>query len=601
MTAEKNSPGPEITLPQRPLRLWPGVLAVGLIWGLQYIPAWFAHGTEFFYACVMFGIMIAELLFVVWWLFFSRAPWLSRIIVLVAFAAFGFVAHQLTHPSFKNLMLFFAPPWVFTVWIVWLVVSGGLRWQVRQAGLLIAMIIPWGLYTLVRADGVDGSFAPQLSYRWTPSAEEKLVANADAKKTLAPVEAAKPLELQPGDWPGFRGADRDGRLVGVTIATDWKANQPREVWRRAVGPGWSSFAIIGKHAFTQEQLGQDEAVVCYDAETGKKIWEHRDPARFYEEMAGAGPRATPLFHGGKVYALGAKGNLNCLDAATGKLVWSRNIASDPENDIPMWGFASSPLVSAGMVLVYAGGGKDKTKGVAGMFAFQADSGEPAWKCGTGRGTYCSVHPVRLHGMEQLVMVTNRGLTAYYPSTGEELWNFDWEMDENFNRAVQPTVLSESDLLLGTGFGKGARRVHISHEGNKWTTSQVWATKAISPYYNDVVAYKDHLYGFDTGFLTCVSLENGARKWKVRGYDSGQVLLLADQGVLLVQCEKGDVALVAADPDQHRELGRIPAIKGKTWNHPVIANGKLYVRNGEEAACFELKLENGQTTTGAVDK
>jgi outer membrane protein assembly factor BamB len=589
MTAATNSLGLGNMLPERKPRLWPGVVAVALMWGLMYIPAWVAHGTEFFYACVMFGISLAQLLFLGWWLFFSRVPWKSRILVLIGCAVIGYVAHLLAHPSYKHLILFFVPPWVFTVWIVWLVVSGGMRWQVRQTGLFVAFIITWGLFTLVRADGVDGNFAADLSFRWKPSAEEKFLAKADAKKP-APVVAAKPLELQAGDWPGFRGANRDSRLTGVNVATNWKEKPPRELWRRAVGPGWSSFAVIGNHAFTQEQMDQDEAIVCYDADTGNKIWEHRDQTRFWEEMAGAGPRATPTFHDGKIYSLGANGVLNCLDAATGKQIWSRNIADNPDVDIPYWGFASSPLISSGLAMVYAGGGKKKDEGVVGLFAFKADTGEPAWTIGKGRGTYCSVHPARINGVDQFIMVTNKGLTSYYPATGDELWNYEWEMDENFNRAVQPTVINDADVLLSTGFGKGVRRVHIAQDSGKWTTSEVWSSKAISPYYNDVVVYNDHLYGLDTGFLTCVSLADGKRKWKVRGYDSGQVLLLADQGVLLVQCEKGDVALVAANPDNHQELGRIPALKGKTWNHPVIAHGKLFVRNGEEAACFELKPE-----------
>jgi outer membrane protein assembly factor BamB len=159
--------------------------------------------------------------------------------------------------------------------------------------------------------------------------------------------------------------------------------------------------------------------------------------------------------------------------------------------------------------------------------------------------------------------------------------------EDFNRVTQPALVGDADVLIGTGFGFGTRRLHVTRAGGGWTAEQVWESKAIAPYFNDLVVYKDHVYGFHNAFFTCVSLADGKGKWKERGYDSGQVLLLPDQDLLLIQAEKGDVALVEAKPDARKELARFRAIDGKTWNHPVVAHGKLYVRNGEEAACFEL--------------
>ena len=158
--------------------------------------------------------------------------------------------------------------------------------------------------------------------------------------------------------------------------------------------------------------------------------------------------------------------------------------------------------------------------------------------------------------------------------------------------VQPAVVGSSDVLIGTGFGIGTQRVHVSREGDVWTASAVWPipTRAIKPYYNDLVVHGDHLYGFDGNIFTCVSLGDGKGKWKARGYGNGQVLLLPDQDLLLVLSETGEVALVSAKPDAHHEFARFQAIEGKTWNHPVIAHGKLFVRNGEEAACFDLAQE-----------
>jgi len=149
-------------------------------------------------------------------------------------------------------------------------------------------------------------------------------------------------------------------------------------------------------------------------------------------------------------------------------------------------------------------------------------------------------------------------------------------------------------LIGTSFDFGTRLIRVSHEGDRWATSQVWQTTAIKPYFNDLVVHGEHIYGFDASFLVCVSLNEPARpKWKARGYGNGQVLLLPDQNLLLILSEKGDVALVEARPDSHKEVARFKVFDGKTWNHPVIAHGKLFVRNGEEAACYQLVEENGE--------
>jgi len=165
------------------------------------------------------------------------------------------------------------------------------------------------------------------------------------------------------------------------------------------------------------------------------------------------------------------------------------------------------------------------------------------------------------------------------------------------RVVQPTVLGDGDVLIGSGFQFGTRRVHVRHQSNSWNTEEVWTSRAISPYFNDLVVHRGHLYGFDGSFFTCVNLADGKRAWRARGYGNGQVLLLADQDLLLVLSEKGEVALVDASPEGHKERCRFQALEGKTWNHPVVAHGKLFVRNDEEARCYELAETNAGGSVG----
>jgi outer membrane protein assembly factor BamB len=581
----------------RRLRLWPGVVFIVLQAAIIFVPQWVAPGTMAqFYLSLLGGPVIGAVTVVAWWLFASRLRWTDRLLVpLVAAAAAG-LALRWCDPSFRFGMLMYALPLVTTAWVLWLVVTPFLSWPVRRLGLLVLLVAAWGCSTLIRMDGVTGSFSPELSWRWSATPEDHFLAEHGAAPTTDAV-ADEVVSLQPGDWLGFRGPQRDGRLSGVRIATDWAARPPRQVWRHRVGPGWGSFAVVGHRAYTQEQRGEDEAVVCYDANTGEELWVHADKVRFTETVSGAGPRATPTFDDGKLYALGARGRLNCLDPATGRVLWSRDAAEDTkdkedsqdkkdtETTVPIWGFASSPLVRGGLVTVFTGGANAK----AIMIAYDTATGEPAWKAEGGKHSYCSPQPARLGGVEQILIASDAGVTALHPTRGDVLWRHSWPSEpEGFARCVQPAVTEDGDVLIGTGPVQGERRVHVTHEGDSWAADEArWSSKALKAYFNDRVVHKGHIYGIDGDFLTCLSLEDGKARWRGGRYGHGQVLLLADQDLLLILSEKGEVVLVAADPEKHRELARFPAIEGKTWNHPVVAHGKLFVRNGEEAACYEL--------------
>ncbi len=222
-----------------------------------------------------------------------------------------------------------------------------------------------------------------------------------------------------------------------------------------------------------------------------------------------------------------------------------------------------------------------------MIAYDAATGEPRWTAGEGQFSYCSPHPVRLDGVEQVLLATDRGLTAYDPGKGTVLWERKWPIGQGMARVVQPARVGDSDFLLGTSFGYGTQRFNVNQSSDGWAARDGWTSTAIKPYYNDLVVHKGHVYGFDNTFFTCISLADGKALWRARGYGAGQVLLLPDQDLLVILGEKGQVALVDAVPDGHHERARFQAITGKTWNHPVIARGRLYVRNGDEAACYEL--------------
>lgn len=570
----------------RTMRLWPAVLIVILQWLAIKVPGIVAPITFIQFILMFWGPIVAAVLILGWWLFASRLRWRERLLMPVACVAIAVIASRFYHETFNIFgVCLYGLPAITTASVAWLLVTRSWRMATRDAGLIAVFVLVWGYFALVRLEGVTGNFEATFAYRWQPSAEEKLLAELGdtANRERGVVSQPGSLALQSSDWPGFRGANRDGRRSGVRIRTDWKEHPPRLVWRHRVGPGWSSFAVVGDHLYTQEQRGEDEVVVAYDANTGVERWVHRDTARFSEIVAGPGPRATPTFHEGKIYALGGAGRLNCLDAVSGAVVWSRDITEDSGAKAPIWGFASSPLIVDGIVTVFAGA-KDRS-----VLGYRAADGELVWSNGPGTHSYCSMQRSRIAGVEQLLVTTDEGLASFEPASGNLLWQYSSPLD-GMARVVQPAVLSDNDVLLGSGFAHPSRRLRITNEGRPWSIAQVWESKAISPYYNDLVIHKDHLYGFTGLFFTCVRLDDGKSQWKERGYGNGQVLLLSDQDLLLVVSEKGEVALVEAKPDSYRELARFQAIDGKTWNHPVIAHGKLFVRNGEEAACYQLELE-----------
>jgi len=340
--------------------------------------------------------------------------------------------------------------------------------------------------------------------------------------------------------------------------------------------------VQGDRLYTQEQRGEEEIVASYRVTTGEPVWRHRDHVRFWESNGGPGPRATPTLFNGRVYAFGATGILNALDARSGAVVWSRDVAADTKRQVPQWGFASSPLVVGDAIVVAASGT---------LAAYDPATGHLRWVGPHQPGSYSSPHRVTIDGVEQILLLSGSGAASVSPATGALLWQYEWKTGGP--TIVQPAVTPDGDILVNgivmTG-GAGLRRLAVAHRSNGWSLEERWTSNGLKPYFNDFVVHDGHAFGFDGSILACIDLADGTRKWKGGRYGSGQLVLLSDQDLLLVVSEEGELALVSATPDQYKELARIPAIEGKTWNHPVVVNDVLLVRNGEEMAAFRLPHE-----------
>lgn len=576
------STAPAGTLTDRwPIRTWPLVVILMVMSALMVVPAMLAPRTMFHFVGLMGAPAMAALAAVIWWAFASRArrPMTFLVPVFLLLPAVGYaVTVYATNPP---AVILFGLPLPLIAWAVWLLVTPQLHATARQFGLLAFLGLTWTLFGLVRIDGTDADLRPEVRWAWQRTAEDEYLANLPTN-TAAPTTEA--ITVTPGDWAEFRGPARDNKCVGTAITTDWAKTPPKLVWKQRIGPGWGSFAVVGNRLFTQEQRGPKEAVVCYTADTGGQIWEYAVEARFFEGIAGAGPRATPTIVDGKVYTTGATGHVACLDAKTGAKIWSRELSSDCESAVPQWGFAASPLVKNGKVYVCGCGGANQK----GLIAYDATTGAVVWTGGAATHSYSSAQWEKLGSVDQVLLVSDFGLEAFNPTSGKVLWSDNWFF-RGINRVTQPARVSDTDFVYGTGTmgDQGIRRVSTTCDAGNCKAKQGWQTRGMKPYFNDGVVYKGHLYGFDDANFVCVELATGKQKWKESGYGHGQVLLLVDQGLLLVQAVDGKVALVTAKPEEQDEVAVFQAIRGKTWNHPVVVRGKLYVRNGEEAACYEL--------------
>jgi len=566
----------------KPIRLWPGVVLVALQWLLWFglplvVPAAALYG--------LLGGVVCVVLILIWWLFFSRLPWFDRlavfpVIVLSVIAVRPFVDPSIAGGAMGMLMTMLAIPLMSLALVVGAVVSRGMSPGGRRASLVGAILIGAAAFTTMRTAGIIGGGGMELHWRWTPTPEERLLAQPAA---LAPPAAVLPPKRDPirrdPEWPGFRGAGRDSVIHGVRIETDWTKSPPKKLWSHPIGPGWSSFSVDGDQVFTQEQRGKDEIVASYRLSTGEPVWQHRDPVRFYESNGGPGPRGTPTLDNGRVYAFGATGILNVLDEDTGAVIWSHDVAADTKSSVPMWGFTSSPIIVNDLVIVAAS---------SKLAAYDLASGQLRWFDPPHGGSYSSPQRITIDGVEQVLLLTAKTAISVAPADGKVLWSHEWS---GGTPIVQPAVTPDGDVLINTisaTGGEGIRRLKITH-GGTWSVTERWTSPGLKPYFNDFVVHKGYAFGFDGSILSCIDLSDGTRKWKGGRYGNGQLVLLADQDLLLVISEEGELALVKATPDQFTELARMPAIDGKTWNHPVIVGDTLLVRNGQEMAAFKLAL------------
>lgn len=384
----------------------------------------------------------------------------------------------------------------------------------------------------------------------------------------------------PTYWTDFRGPQRNGEYREGPLRVDWPASGLSPIWKQPVGAGYASFVIARNRAFTIEQRGANEVVAAYDVATGRELWTNVWAAEFRESMGGDGPRATPTWFDGRVFALGATGELRALDEATGKVIWRTNILADAKADNLPWGMSAAPLVVGDGVVVLPGGSPNQS-----VVSYDRATGKKLWSTLGDVQAYSSPMLVTLLGVPQIIFFSASRLVGLSLDGSKELWAYPWPVMNGIN-ASQPMAIDDSRVFLSSSYGGGAAVIELSRDADRVSVREVWRNTRMKNRFSSSVLHDGIIYGLDESILAAIDAGTGELKWKGGRYGYGQ-LLLAD-GHLIVLTENGDLALVRATPDRHEELTRFHVLDGKTWNVPAIAGGYLLVRNLAEMAAFDLR-------------
>ncbi len=384
---------------------------------------------------------------------------------------------------------------------------------------------------------------------------------------------------QAGDWPQWRGPNRDGISKETGLLKQWPADGPPLVWKApGAGTGYSSLAVSNGRIFTMGLRGDKEYVIAFDVNTGKELWSTVNGTPF-RESRGDGPRGTPTVEGDRLYALGGNGDLSCMEVKTGKVIWTQNILQKFGGRNIKWGISESPLIMGEKLLVMPGGPD------ASIVALNKKDGSVIWKSQSDVAGYSSAMPVQIGSTTHIVFFTEQRAMAVDLKDGKLLWTYGKAANNVAN--VATPVIRGNRVFLSSDYGTGAGLVEIKADNS---ASEVYFTKEMRNHHSSSILIGDYLYGFSSGILTAMKFDTGEVAWRDRSVGKGS-LVFAD-GMLYAFSENGVVGLVEATPTGYVEKGRFRIEQDSlpTWTHPVISNGRLYIRDQNTIYAYNVKAK-----------
>ncbi len=387
------------------------------------------------------------------------------------------------------------------------------------------------------------------------------------------------LSTAAAEWNQWRGPNRDGKSLESGLLQEWPADGPEKIWEvDSLGAGYSSLAAGDGMLITQGAKDGKQFLIALDAETGETLWK-RFHGKMYSNRRGDGPRGTPTVEGDRVYALGGDGNLICADSASGARIWEKNLLGAYRARNIRWGISESPLVDGNRVIVNAGG-----RG-ASIVALDKTTGGELWKTQSDVAGYSSAIAVDLDGVRQYIVLTGEGAIGVLAKNGELLWRYSPVSNSTANIATP--VVHENFVFLSTDYGTGCALLRLENTGGSVQASEVYFNRDMKNHYSSSVLLDGYLYGFSSRILTAMHFATGEVAWRDRSVGKGQIIH-AD-GRLYILGDDGIVGLVDPHPSEYREVSRFEIGSGDypTWTLPVIADGRLYLRDQDRLHAFDV--------------
>jgi outer membrane protein assembly factor BamB len=378
------------------------------------------------------------------------------------------------------------------------------------------------------------------------------------------------------DWPQWRGPNRDGISSETGLLSSWPSGGPKIVWKTSgLGVGYSSFSIVGGRMYTQGQRGKQEFVLALDVKTGHKLWE-TVTSRDFENDRGSGPRGTPTFDNGKLYAMTGEGTVLCLDAATGKIVWQIDSVKKFGGSVPHWGYSESPLIDGDRVIVMPGG-----RG-ASLVSLDKKTGEVQWKTGDDHAGYSSAILADVGGSKQVIVLSSQSAFGVQESTGELLWRYG-KVANNVANIATP-IYHDGAVFLSSAYDTGCALLKLNPKGMQ----EVYFNRDMMNHYSSSVLVDGILYGYSNQFLVAMDFKTGKQLWKNRSVGKGSVTY-ADKHLYALG-EDGMVGLIDATPDAYKEVSRFEYQKGSlpSWSPLVISDGRMYLRDQDNLTSYDIK-------------
>ncbi len=403
------------------------------------------------------------------------------------------------------------------------------------------------------------------------------------------------MPLHANDWPQWRGPKRDGISAETGLLKDWPKEGPKLLWQtKESGSGYSTPSVVGDRLYMLGNEGLDnEFVEALSVSDGKRAWSARlgKVGNPKQQPSFPAARSTPTVDGDSLYALGSDGDLACLETATGKIRWQKNVRTEFGGKPGEWAYSESPLID-GEKVVCTPGGSDAT-----LVALNKKSGEIIWKCaapGGDQAGYASIIMIESGGEKQYVQLLQKGLVGVEAKSGKFLWRYGKPVSRY--GANIPTPVADDSYLYTAAAGTGGGLVKLSHTANGFEAEQIYFDLKLPTAIGGAVKVGENLYGTTGQALLCLEFATGKVKWEQRGL--GPASLCYADGQLYGHGENGEVWIVEASPEACREKGHFsppdqPKRSGqmeKAWAYPVVANGKLYVRDHAALWCYHVKSE-----------